>query len=137
MRSKFNGNTSVKSFSSKRMNLGLTLIEVMVALVIFALTASAIVKAAGDNLGGVGQIEQITFATWVANNRLAHLHLDTTWPVENNKSGSEEMVGKTWFWQQKVEKTNDKDMVLVEVTVGTDKSMQHSVTTITAFIAKQ
>lgn len=131
MRSKFN------AFPNKKANLGLTLIEVMVALVIFALTASAIVKAAGDNLGGVSQIENITFATWVANNRLAHLHIGSTWPVENNKSGSEEMAGKTWYWQQQVEKTNDKDMVLVEVTVGTDKSLDHSVTTITAFITKK
>ncbi|MGJ8679587.1 type II secretion system minor pseudopilin GspI [Paraglaciecola sp.] len=126
-----------RSFSSLRRNLGLTLIEVMVALVIFALVASAIVKAAGDNLAGVGQIENITFATWVANNRITHLHLDTTWPVKNNESGSEDMAGRTWYWQQKVEKTNDKDLVLVEVTVGKDKALINSVTTITAFIAKK
>ncbi|MCF2947421.1 type II secretion system minor pseudopilin GspI [Paraglaciecola aquimarina] len=125
-----------QNYSSLRTKLGLTLIEVMVALVIFALVASAIVKAAGDNLGGVGQIENITFATWVANNRLTHLHLDKTWPVENNQSGSEDMAGRTWYWQQKVEKTNDKDMVLVEVTVGTDKALINSVTTITGFISK-
>ena len=115
---------------------GLTLIEVLVALAIFALTATAIVKAAGDNLSGVGQIEQITFATWVANNRLTHLKIDTTWPVKNNHSGEQEMAGRTWHWKQLVEKTNDTEMVMVEVLVSTDQSFDSSVTSVTGFIAK-
>lgn len=116
---------------------GLTLIEVLVAMAIFAMTATAIVKAAGDNLAGVGQIEKITFATWVANNRLTHLHLDPTWPKKNNQTGSEEMAGQTWYWQQKIEKTEDKDLVMVELTVGIDESFEHSVTSVTAFVAKK
>ncbi|WP_158972735.1 type II secretion system minor pseudopilin GspI [Paraglaciecola sp. L3A3] len=131
MRHKLNSRQAIKK------QFGLTLIEVMVALAIFALTASAIVKASGDHLSSVGQIEQITFATWVANNRLTHLHISSTWPVENNKSGDEEMAGNTWYWQQKVEKTSDKDMVKVEVSVATDKKFENAVTSITAFITKR
>ena len=59
--------------SKKRKYLsGMTLLEVLVALFIFALTGTAIMKAASDHLTGVGQIEDITFATWVANNHLMH-----------------------------------------------------------------
>lgn len=125
------------TYSSIKTNAGLTLIEVMVALVIFALTASAIVKASGDHLSSVGQIEQITFATWVANNRLTHLHISSEWPVKNNQSGSEDMAGNTWYWQQKVNKTNDNELVSVEVIVGTDKKLNNAVTSITAFVAKR
>jgi len=116
---------------------GMTLLEVLVALFIFALTGTAIMKAASDHLTGVGQIEDITFATWVANNRLTQLHIDTIWPIKNNQKGQQEMAGRKWYWQQRVNKTNDADMVQVEVSVGLDEQYQGTVTSVSTFIAKQ
>jgi general secretion pathway protein I len=116
---------------------GMTLLEVLVALFIFALTGTAIMKAASDHLTGVGQIEDITFATWVANNRLTQLHIDNTWPVKNNQKGEQEMAGRKWYWQQQVIKTNDNDMVQVLVSVGLDQQYQGTVTSASTFIAKQ
>lgn len=116
---------------------GMTLLEVLVALFIFALTGTAIMKAASDHLTGVGQIEDITFATWVANNRLTRLHLDKTWPIKNNKKGEQDMAGRKWYWQQRITKTSDNDMVQVEVSVGLDEQYQESVTSVSTFIAKQ
>ncbi|MBL4632078.1 MAG: type II secretion system minor pseudopilin GspI [Paraglaciecola sp.] len=115
----------------------MTLLEVMVALFIFAITGTAIMKAASDHLTGVGQIEDITFATWVVNNRLTQLHIDSTWPVKNNKKGEQEMAGRTWYWQQRVTKTADSDMVKVEVSVGLDEEFEGTVTSASTFIAKQ
>lgn len=116
---------------------GMTLLEVLVALFIFALTGTAIMKAASDHLNGVEQIEDITFATWVANNRLTQLHIDTTWPIKNNKKGEQEMAGRKWYWQQRVNKTNDTNMVQVEVSVGLDEQYEDTVTSASTFIAKQ
>lgn len=115
---------------------GMTLLEVMVALVIFAMTATAVMKAAGEHLSSVGQIEEITFATWVANNRLTQLHLDSSWPPKNNHKGSEQMAGRTWYWQQKVLATNDKDLRSVEVSVGLDKQYISNITSVTSYLAK-
>jgi len=115
----------------------MTLLEVLVALFIFALTGTAIMKAASDHLTSVGQIEEITFATWVANNRLTQLHIDNTWPVKNNQKGEQEMAGRKWFWQQHVSKTNDKDMVQVLVSVGLDQEYKGTITSASTFIAKQ
>ena len=116
---------------------GMTLLEVLIAMFIFALTGTAIMKAASDHLTGVAQIEDITFATWVANNRLTQLHIDTTWPVKNNQKGEQEMAGRKWYWQQRVTKTNDNDMVQVFVSVGLDEQYQGTVTSASTFIAKQ
>jgi general secretion pathway protein I len=120
-----------------RFSTGMTLLEVMVALLIFSLTATAIMKAASEHLTGVGQIEEITFATWVVNNRLTQLNIDTTWPVKNNLKGKQEMAGRVWYWQQKVSKTSDAEMVQVEVSVGLDEQYQDTVTSASTFIAKQ
>ncbi|MFT6976016.1 MAG: general secretion pathway protein I [Bermanella sp.] len=116
---------------------GMTLLEVLVALFIFAMTATAIMKAASDHLTGVGQIEDITFATWVVNNRLTQLHIDNTWPIKNNQKGEQEMAGRKWYWQQRVKKTNDSEMVQVEVSVGLDEQYEDTVTSASTFIAKQ
>lgn len=115
---------------------GLTLLEVMVALLIFAVTGSAILKAAGDHLSGVGMIQDMTFATWVANNRLTNIQLESTWPPKNNLKGSQEMAGRTWYWTQLTEKTIDADLLKVEVTVSEDEAQKRSITTVTTFIAK-
>ncbi|NDW21286.1 type II secretion system minor pseudopilin GspI [Alteromonas hispanica] len=122
--------------SLRRKQQGLTLLEVMVALLIFALTGTAILKAAGDHLSSVGQIESVTFANWVASNRLNQLQLETTWPPKNNLKGSMEMADRTWFWQQKVTKTNDADLRSVTISVGEDQNYASSVTSVTTFVAK-
>jgi general secretion pathway protein I len=117
-------------------NAGMTLLEVMVALAIFAITSTAVMKAASDHLSAIGQIEEITFATWVANNRLSQLSLATEWPPKNNQKGSQEMSDRTWYWQQRVLKTNDEDLRSVEVTVGLDETYERGITTVTSFYAK-
>ena len=115
---------------------GLTLLEVMVALAIFALTGTAVMKAASDNLASVGQIEEITFATWVANNRLSQLHLQPTWPLKNNQKGEQIMADRTWYWQQRVVETNDENLRAVEVTVSLDEQFSSSITSVTSYFAK-
>lgn len=115
---------------------GLTLLEVMVALLIFALTGSAMIKAASDHIRSVGMIEEITFATWVANNRLTELQLESRWPPRNNHKGSQEMAGRTWYWQQLVTETNDKELRAVEVSVSLQEGNQQNITSVSTFIAK-
>ena len=117
-------------------NSGLTLLEVMVALAIFAITGTAVMKAASDHLSAVSQIEEMTMATWVANNRLTQLHIKTPWPPQNNQKGSVEMAGRTWYWQQSVEKTNDEELRAVEIAVGLDEGYQQSITSVTTYMSK-
>ncbi|AEE21117.1 type II secretion system minor pseudopilin GspI [Paraglaciecola chathamensis] len=123
--------------SIARQHKGMTLLEVMVALVIFAMTATAIMKAASDHLSSIGQIEEITFATWVANNRLTQLQLSTTWPPKNNAKGEQEMSERTWFWRQTVSKTNDSELMSVEVSVALDAAFSAPITSVTTFVAKR
>ncbi|MEH6710023.1 type II secretion system minor pseudopilin GspI [Paraglaciecola polaris] len=120
-----------------RQHQGMTLLEVMVALVIFAMTATAIMKAASDHLGSIGQIEEITYATWVANNRLTELQLSSKWPPKNNAKGEQEMSDRTWYWQQKVTKTNDKELLSVEVSVALDEKFSAPITSVSTFVAKR
>ena len=119
-----------------RSQKGLTLLEVMVALAIFAITGSAILKAVGENLNATGQIEAVTLANWVANNQLVQVQLKQLWPIPNNQRGSVEMAERTWFWTQTVTNTNDDDLKQVTIRVGLDAQYQDSVTSVTTYFAK-
>lgn len=116
-------------------NKGMTLLEVMVALAIFAITGTAIMKAATDHLSGVSQIEEITLATWVANNQMTQVMLSEQWPPKDNQKGSQEMSGRTWYWQQKILKTNDEHLRSVEITVGLDENYEGNITTVTSYVS--
>lgn len=115
---------------------GLTLLEVMMALFIFAITGSAILKAAGDHLSSVGQIEEITFANYVASNRLHQLQATTVWPPTAQR-GQMEMAERTWYWQQQVVKTSDEDMRSVTVSVGLKQDYSDTLISVTSFVTQQ
>lgn len=122
---------------AKRKNQrGLTLLEVMVALAIFAITGSAILKAVGENLNSVGQLEAITVANWVANNQLTQLQLSRPWPIRNNVKGSSEMANRTWYWQRTVENTSDDELKQVTISVSLDSAFEDSVTSVTTYFSK-
>ena len=115
---------------------GLTLLEVMVALFIFAVTGTAIMKAASEHLNGVGQIEEVAVATWVANNRLNDILMERPWPLKNNQKGQQDMAGRTWYWTQVVKATNDSDFKAVEISVSLKESRADNITTVVAYLAK-
>lgn len=115
---------------------GMTLLEVMIALFIFALTGGAIMKAASEHLNGVGQIEEVAVATWVANNQLNLLQLDRPWPLKNNQKGKVEMADRTWYWVQTVKDTADSDFKSVEISVTLQSNYEDSITTVVTYFAK-
>lgn len=117
---------------------GFTLLEVMVALFIFAVTGTAILKTTAEHLNSLGKLEEITFATWVANNRLTQLSLESTkkWPPKNNQKGEAEMVDRTWYWQQEITKTPEDGMLQVTIRVGLDENHKGEITSVTSFVAK-
>lgn len=96
---------------------GFTLIEVMLAMAVFAIAGVALLGVADNNYRHISHIEQQMFANWVASNQLVEVSLDKTWPPKNNRKGKVELAGKTWCWQQKVSKTTNKELRAVTMQV--------------------
>ena len=116
---------------------GFTLIELLLALAIFAYAASAIMQLVGQSAKNLSQLEEMTFASYVANNRLAEMQASTTWPPKNKDKGEMEMAGYTWFWQQNVVETEDKRLRQVTVQVSQDKSMANSLFSLTTYLSQR
>jgi general secretion pathway protein I len=89
---------------------GFTLIEVMLAMAVFSIAGLALLGVADNNYRHISHLEEQMFANWVASNQLVEVSLDKTWPPKNNKKGNVEMAGRTWYWQQKVIKTANKEL---------------------------
>lgn len=75
------------------MKRGFTLLEVMLALAIFALAAMAVLQIASGALSNQHVLEEKTVAGWVAENQTALLYLMT---VNNERSGTRARV----IWQE-------------------------------------
>lgn len=120
----------------KRFN-GFTLIEMLLALAVFAYAASSILSVLGQTAKNLSDIEQMTFASWVANDRLVELQADKTWPPKDKAKGERELAGQKWYWLQKVEKSADENLRKVNVEVRLDQSATSSLYMLSTYVSKQ
>lgn len=115
---------------------GFTLIEVMLAMAVFAIAGVALLGAAENNLRNTSNLEVQLFASWVASNQLVEANLDTAWPPKNNAKGKVELLGKEWFWQQKVIKTTDNNMRAIVVEVRENEKEELATTSLMSYVSK-
>ncbi len=120
------------SLTKRSKSQGFTLLETLVAVAILAVAGVAIVRASAEHINSLIALKEITFSSWVAENRLVELQLEAKWPPKNNKKGKMEMAGREWFWRQEVEKVGDKNMRQITILVllnEDDKEPAYQLTT--------
>ena len=115
---------------------GFTLIEVMLAVAVFAIAGVALLGAAQNNFDNLSRLEQKVVANWVASNQLTAGALDTTWPPKNNRKGQVEMAGSTWYWQQKVANTQDNNLRQVTIEVRKLQDDEKPLTELVTYLAR-
>jgi len=115
---------------------GMTLLEVMVAMSVFATAGLAVMKVATENLSSLAYLEEKTFANWVAGNTLTELKLTQTIPGKSWRKGESELAGRTWYWRYKAQATDSNDFVAVTVEVATDKKYQSRVSHLLTYMVR-
>lgn len=115
---------------------GFTLIEVMLAMAVFAIAGVALLSAATNNARNISYLEDKMFANWVASNQLVATHLVKTWPPKNNLKGEIELGGRVWFWHQKVVKTTDKNMRQIVMEIRLKANDELAIGSITTYVSK-
>lgn len=119
-----------------RFQSGMTLLEVMVALVIFAVASLALMQSITAQLNAIADLENKTFAGWVADNELARLRLEQTWPDTEWHGGTSIMGNHTYQWRWQGQKTADKLIQQVTIEVYGQDHMQSPVVTLQSFLLK-
>lgn len=115
---------------------GFTLLEVLVALAVLALALGALVAAGGRQAAAVEHLRDRTLAEWVAQDQLAELRLQTSWPDPGMRRGATRMGRAEWHWTLEVSATEDPDLRRIDVEVRSDAADPDPVVTLSGFAGR-
>ena len=115
---------------------GMTLLEVMVALAIFALAGIAVMSSVSQQLVGLTALEEKTIATWVADNRQVEVKLRKNWPGLSWTNGKEEMAGQTWYWRWRGVETQDSSFRALDVEVRSEEKAKDPRVTLRTYVSR-
>lgn len=93
--------------NGKNKQNGMTLLEVMVALVIFSTAALALMNSVTLNVRFTHGLADTLQASWVAENQLVEAQLSKSDFPDAEESGTEMMGGRNWNWRKQRVKTAD------------------------------
>ncbi len=96
---------------------GFTLIEVMVALTIIAISLGALLSTSGTQANSVTYLKLKTLAHWVAVNELTELRMAKEFPAPGDEKGVTTMANNDWYWIRTSVETEDKDARQVTFTL--------------------
>jgi general secretion pathway protein I len=114
---------------------GMTLLEVMLALVIMATSGVAVMNAASGALNGQAHLQNKTLALWVASNSLVELKLKKMWPATSWRYDTTELAGVTWYLRYKSVETGDNNFKALDIEVS-DVERGRALANMRTYIAK-
>jgi type II secretion system protein I len=94
---------------------GFTLLEVLIALAIVAMSVGALLGTITSSASNTIYLKEKTLAEWVALNRLTEVRIDQQMPAKGQRSGNSVMAGQRWEWQEEVIELPIKGLFRVEV----------------------
>jgi general secretion pathway protein I len=112
---------------------GFTLIEVLVALTIFAVGVMATLRAMGIAVGGSDEQRARLLAGWVAQNRLAELRTMNRFPPVGANEGEVTMGGRRFFWREETKPTPNPLFRRVDVSVFAAQGDTHALSRLSGF----
>jgi len=116
---------------------GMTLIEILVALVIIAVALSAAIRSVNASIVNTDYLKEKSFAHWVVMNEVAERQLKE-FSAASNDWTQVEMAERTWYINTKVITTDTKSLLRIETRVFRDKSDSSALASVVNFIgAKQ
>lgn len=97
---------------------GFTLVEIMVALVVFSLAALALLRLEGQTIRSTGIVSATLLAQIVARNVAIEAVTDAQPPLRGRASGVEQAGGRAWRWVRDVQPLGDGDVQRIDVAVS-------------------
>ncbi len=119
---------------------GFTLLEVLVALAVFAIVSAALVKNAASSVKQTAQLEERTIAIWLAENQLNEIRsiprTSETFPSAKTDRLNATMGGRDWELVVKYETTENPNMRRVTVSVFHPNNLDSEIASLTGFLGR-
>jgi len=118
---------------------GFTLLEVLVALAIFAISALVIMEQSTRSVQQLTRLEEKTMALWVAENSLAEIRLEQPWPSTGNNEFVVNSSNREWRVEQLIENTSNENLRKIIVNVFREEqktTSTHALVTLTSFVGE-
>lgn len=117
----------------KNRQLGLTLIEVLIALAIVGIAMTAVIKSTSQNINATSYLQKKTVAMWVAQQVINEARVDLL--KMGSSSGRQKltthMLGQDWYWQTEEEETPNHRIKKITVKVFENENEEDEVAPIT------
>ena len=97
---------------------GFTLVEVMVALAIVGLSLAAVAASISQMVDAAFAMQERTYASWIAQNKIAELRLANVVPEVSTTSGEIEYAALEWAWRATISETGVGNLFRVDVEVS-------------------
>lgn len=98
---------------------GMTLLEVLVALAIFATAAISVIRSVTQHINTVSYLEEKMFAGMVVDNQMAKVLLSSD--KLKAQKGEAEMAGRTWYWKVTPVATSGELLKAFDVSASLEK----------------
>lgn len=127
--------SNIPGISRRISHKGFTLIEILIALAVIAISLGAILSTSGTQARQATYLKQKTIAHWVAMNEITKLQVTNTFPVLGNEEGSTKMANHEWFWTRTTkELAITKQVREVSFQIYADKQRTNKLTQLTGSV---
>ncbi len=121
------------NLQSQNAQRGMTLLEVMVALAIFATAALAVIQAVSQHVNSLNYLEEKTLASMVADNQMAAIYLQSS--PNLNQKGQTQMANRTWYWQVSAVETSNDLLRAMDVSVSLNSDDSNPLVTVRSYVS--
>jgi general secretion pathway protein I len=113
---------------------GFTLVEVLVALTIIAVTLGAGLRALNQATDLSGSLDKRLLARWIAEDHIALMRAQRIEPKEGQTQGQASLAGVNLIWTETTEKIPRSPFQKIIVQVREDEAENHVLAQVSAFI---
>lgn len=97
---------------------GFTLIEVLVALVVATLALGGVLASVSQMADSGLTMRERTYASWIAQNKIAELRLANAIPEVSETSGEVDFAEQEWAWTANISETGVENLFRVDVDIS-------------------
>lgn len=120
---------------------GFTLIEVLVAVAVLAVTLSTFIVAGARYAENARYLRDHTLALWVARNQMVEYYLAKTWPETGTEEGTVSMGNQKWHWRAEISQSPAPTIRRIDISVyrvnpTTEEPADNAIATLSGFISQ-